>query len=244
MYGYIYLTTNLINNKKYIGKHKASQFEPNKYIGSGTDLLSDIMIFGKNNFYCQFIKACYSDTELYEEEKYYIRLYNAVSHSDFYNLSGGGNYVYVGNKISDAVKGKRKSDIHRYHLSQSKKGKYTGEHNSNFGNHLSLEAKNKISIANKGKTAWNKNKRSMFSHSDNWKQQHSLRMQGSNNPAARAVIQLTLDNKYVAQYDTIREAQQKTKICSISACCKHKQKTAGGYIWRYKEDVDIELSEN
>ena len=34
MYGYIYITTNLINGMKYIGKHKASMFDP-AYKGSG-----------------------------------------------------------------------------------------------------------------------------------------------------------------------------------------------------------------
>ena len=37
MYGYIYETTNLINGKKYIGKHKSSKFDEN-YYGSGTYL--------------------------------------------------------------------------------------------------------------------------------------------------------------------------------------------------------------
>ena len=34
MYGYIYITTNLLNGKKYIGKHKSSEFEFDKYYGS------------------------------------------------------------------------------------------------------------------------------------------------------------------------------------------------------------------
>lgn len=34
MYGYIYLTTNLINGKKYIGKHKSLTFD-DSYFGSG-----------------------------------------------------------------------------------------------------------------------------------------------------------------------------------------------------------------
>ena len=35
MFGYIYETVNLIDGKKYIGKHKSSKFD-SKYLGSGT----------------------------------------------------------------------------------------------------------------------------------------------------------------------------------------------------------------
>ncbi len=37
MKGYIYETINLINGKKYIGKHKSSKFD-NTYFGSGIAL--------------------------------------------------------------------------------------------------------------------------------------------------------------------------------------------------------------
>ena len=38
MYGYIYLTTNLINGKKYIGQHRSKEFDKS-YFGSGVVLL-------------------------------------------------------------------------------------------------------------------------------------------------------------------------------------------------------------
>lgn len=38
MYGYVYLTTNLITGKQYIGQHQATKFEFDKYKGSGTYL--------------------------------------------------------------------------------------------------------------------------------------------------------------------------------------------------------------
>ena len=49
MYGYIYKTTNKINNKSYIGQHTAKQFEPEKYIGSGSLLLKAVSKYGREN---------------------------------------------------------------------------------------------------------------------------------------------------------------------------------------------------
>lgn len=45
MYGYIYITTNLTNNKKYIGKHASSKFDEN-YKGSGKRLWNAINKYG------------------------------------------------------------------------------------------------------------------------------------------------------------------------------------------------------
>lgn len=38
MYGYIYITTNLINGRMYIGKHKSEKYD-SSYYGSGKILL-------------------------------------------------------------------------------------------------------------------------------------------------------------------------------------------------------------
>lgn len=70
MYGYIYLTTNLINNKKYIGKHRATKFEPDKYIGSGKILKEAILKEGIENFSCELIDTAENKEELNNKEKY------------------------------------------------------------------------------------------------------------------------------------------------------------------------------
>jgi len=50
---YIYLTTNLINNKKYIGKH-FGELEDG-YLGSGLLLQRAIEKYGKENFSKQIL---------------------------------------------------------------------------------------------------------------------------------------------------------------------------------------------
>lgn len=49
MYGYIYKTTNLINGKFYIGKHKSEKYDPS-YYGSGKIIRLAIKKYGLENF--------------------------------------------------------------------------------------------------------------------------------------------------------------------------------------------------
>lgn len=90
MYGYIYMTTDITNNKKYIGKHKASEFTT-KYIGSGKYLLRAIKQHGKENFKVVMLEACNTLEELNEKEKFYIAKYDALKSKDFYNIHPGGD---------------------------------------------------------------------------------------------------------------------------------------------------------
>jgi hypothetical protein len=54
----------------------------------------------------------------------------------------------------------------------------------------------------------------------------------------KSVLQYTLNNEFVAEYVSIKEAFKQTKIYSgnIVKCCKNKLKSTGGYIWRYKKE--------
>lgn len=70
MIGYIYKTTNLINGKLYIGKHKATVFEPDKYKGSGKLLLRAFTKYGKENFKCELLETCETVQELNEREQF------------------------------------------------------------------------------------------------------------------------------------------------------------------------------
>lgn len=49
------------------------------------------------------------------------------------------------------------------------------------------------------------------------------------------VAQFTKDNKYIATFKTISEAERMTGVKSIKDCLKGKNKTAGGYIFRKLE---------
>lgn len=63
MKGYIYETTNLINNKKYIGKHICNNFDEN-YYGSGVTLKRALNKYGKENFKIKILEKI-EDVENY-----------------------------------------------------------------------------------------------------------------------------------------------------------------------------------
>lgn len=81
----IYKTTNLINNKFYVGKDAKDN---NNYLGSGIVLKQAIQKYGKENFVKETLERCSSLEELEEREQYWIDKLNAVE--DGYNLTEGG----------------------------------------------------------------------------------------------------------------------------------------------------------
>ena len=58
---------------------------------------------------------------------------------------------------------------------------------------------------------------------------------GKNNPKSKIVIQIK-NGKIVAEFYGLSEAGRKTNISvsNICKCCKGKNKSAGGYQWKYK----------
>jgi len=127
MFGYIYMTENLINGKKYIGQKKSTEFLHEKYLGSGSILRKAIEKYGKENFKVSMICECSSKEELDEMEKYYISLYNAQSSEDFYNLTAGGESGLGGPKF----KGHKHTDESKKKISE----KVSGNKNGFYGKH-------------------------------------------------------------------------------------------------------------
>ncbi len=51
------------------------------------------------------------------------------------------------------------------------------------------------------------------------------------------IIQLDLKNNFIRDWDSATSASEELKIYqqNITACCKGKRKSTGGFIWKYKE---------
>ena len=98
-FGYIYITTNNINGKRYIGQRFSKKcksvydFFNDPYLGSGTIIKAAIAKYGRDNFTKEIVQICYSKEELNQAEKDWIAKYEANSNTNlgFYNIGAGGN---------------------------------------------------------------------------------------------------------------------------------------------------------
>lgn len=56
-----------------------------------------------------------------------------------------------------------------------------------------------------------------------------------NKKSSKPIIQFSKDGEFIRKWNSVMDAQRELGIdnSSIIRCCKGKQKTAGGYIWRY-----------
>lgn len=244
---YIYLTTNLINNKKYIGKHKG-ELDDN-YLGSGNLLLEAITKYGKENFKKEILYISNSEEENCQKEKEYIEKYNAVEDRNFYNIAEGGK----GGDIFHLLPIEQQEELKKLYSERFK-----GEKNPMYGKHHSEETKEKIRKVDKSYTqtkeyrenmskAVSGEKNGMYGkhHTEESKQKMSDakkgKKTGKENGNAKGIS--AYKDKYfkdlVKHFDTIQDALKfvGTKPTDYSGISKRTKegKSYKGYYW--KKDV-------
>lgn len=86
----IYITTNKINGKVYVGQHKVkSLFARDNYLGSGKKLKPAIKKYGKENFSKEIITIAMTQSEADALESYYIEKYDSTNPEKGYNILKG-----------------------------------------------------------------------------------------------------------------------------------------------------------
>ena len=159
MKGYIYLTTCLVNGKKYVGQ-SINHRDINTYLGSGVIFKNALKKYGKD----AFVKTILVDNiscldELNKLERYFISKYDCLAPSG-YNLDLGGTNK---GRMSETTKAKMiKSKTGKKHTEKQR----IANIESHKGLKLSDETKKKIGDANRGKPSWNKGKKMPKGHSE------------------------------------------------------------------------------
>lgn len=182
----IYKTTNLLDNKIYIGK---SKYDNPDYYGSGVVLNQAIKKYGRDNFKREVIEIVSNDGDVNAREKYWILFYKSFEREIGYNrTTGGDGGALVGDSLEsmrNSLKGKKLSPETKKKISDSHKGRHGKENNCmwkkspwnkgltaenndkirknvqkahefNIGRPLSEEHKLKISMSNKGKNVYSR----------------------------------------------------------------------------------------
>ena len=154
-YGFIYITTNMMNGKRYIGQKKFCNGWQS-YLGSGILLIKAMNKYGKENFYRDIVAIAYSKSELNELEKEFIDNYNATDRKKYYNITKGGEGALGMCGELNGMYGKHHSEESKLKIKKAN----SGEKNYFYGKHHTEESRIKISTAKKGKNTGIHNPRS------------------------------------------------------------------------------------
>lgn len=259
-YNCIYMYTNKINNKKYVGqtknlldrhrRHVQTSFNKNAKRDYNTPFHRAIRKYGIENFEIKILAENIETQEkLNEYEIFFIKRYKTLNIQNGYNVAEGGyNNPFVGKTEKEMDEFKRK-------VSESRKGQMIGENNPFYGKKHTEETKNKISKnhanvsgennPNYGKQMSESQKEKLRQInigkiiSEETKNKISRAMKGKNNPRAKMTIQYDKQGKIVKIWDYAKQASEELGINtdSITRCCRGEGKSAGGFYWKYLNDV-------
>lgn len=131
--GVIYFIANKSNKKIYVGQSsnfkkrwENHKFLLNKNAHFNPHLQSSWNKYGKDFFKFGILECC-SDEEMDDKEDLWISYFDSRNQDKGYNLKGGGSNGFSRNKetcekISKSLKGRKLSESHKQHLSESHKG--------------------------------------------------------------------------------------------------------------------------
>ena len=163
-YHHVYLTTNIINGKQYIGDHSTNNLEKDKYLGSGILIVNAIKKYGKKNFIKKILEEFNTKEEAFQAQRNYIIKYNTLKPNG-YNLSPTGGLGCKNclleeskKKISLAMSARIISDETRKKIGESQIGRIPW----NVGKPHLEESKLKMSNTKKEKGSGKGEKNNMF----------------------------------------------------------------------------------
>lgn len=136
IYGVIYMVTNIITNKSYIGRKRLKEkgyYDLHNYYGSGIHIRNSINKYGIDNFKKVYLDIASNDEELDKKEIYYIEKYDTYHNG--YNATIGGEHfrgVFSNNetrkkKISEWSKNYWKDETKRAELLKARSGRKNSE---------------------------------------------------------------------------------------------------------------------
>ena len=126
---YVYLITNKINGKKYIGSSRKNQIDEN-YYGSGKAIKDALKKYGKNNFQRDILWEGKGNAR--KIETYFLEGVNAANNPLYYNMTNDarGNNIHkeeTKKTVSEKLTGRKFSKEICEKISKAKQGSTTSK---------------------------------------------------------------------------------------------------------------------
>jgi len=224
----IYCIENLTTNKKYIGQSKNISYRIKQHLYElrnnkhyNSYLQKAWNKYGEDNFNIYVVEYC-SIQDLDEKERFYITQYNTTDNQYGYNMTYGGQNGAV--CVGEAAERRRISLRKYYETTNAKEirgqqsrerfqnpeyaARFRGENHPRYGQHLSDDAKKRISDANKGRINYKRN--------------------------LTPVYCVELDKEFADA--TIASQTLLIDSSTILKVCRGERYTCGGYHWKFIEN--------
>ena len=217
----IYKITNKVNGKCYVGQSRDIEARWAKHLSAYKsspewELYRAFKKYGIAAFSFEVVEECTIE-ELNEREIYWIAQYDSFNNG--YNMTLGG----------EACNGTNDKAVYQYDLSGQFVKEYKSAHEAARENNIQFTNICKVCRGERktaGGFGWSYDKHD------------SVQPIKTKRLGDGTVLQFTKDGQFIAEYPTATEADRVTGISrtTIGLVCKGKGKTAGGFVWKYKND--------
>lgn len=255
----VYIHTNKVNNKVYIGitsRKPEDRWGKNGYCYAKEDqpvMYNAIHKYGWDNFEhiifaegLSFQNACQMEVGLIALYKANVRRWG--KDAEGYNETDGG----------EGANGYKLTEEHKKYISKIQSipviqldlhGNFIAEYNSmleaanKIGCHISCisDCCNHKTRTSSGYVWVTKKDYNDGNYSVVWydKKQNVINQKMKVVMSGRAIKQYSIIGDFIAEYVSIQDASRQCDINStcIRDCCRGKQKTAGGFVWKYSDDT-------
>jgi group I intron endonuclease len=151
-FNFVYITTNTINGKQYIGDHSCDVLEKDNYLGSGkAALIPAIKKYGKENFKKEILEFFPTKQEAFNAQEKYINKHQTLAPCG-YNISPKGGSQCSGGISEETKRNMSKSARNRPPVSEESKEKNRKAHlgNKNASGKRKKEFCEKMKVVNTG----------------------------------------------------------------------------------------------
>lgn len=225
---YIYKVSNTVNEKVYIGK--TSNFKERKWQHERCYEKEDcrfhraIQHYGKEKFNWEIIDKTDNLEKANKLEKLYIKKFNSY-HPNGYNMTKGGDGGSMWNARPVVCLSLDGKFIKRY--DSAGETKQDGFFDSN--------------VLESCKDSRYTCKNHIFMFEDEYEEFGARKYQKPQNHCKKEIIQCDMNGKFIKEFPSVQQAAEETGIrrSTISGALTETYKSAGGYIFVYKEDFPI-----